>query len=612
MHPQRGSGIGFLLGLDDDVLAAVTGGPPQRGPFIEAEQRIHWTRQHVWKYNVLLCAALLLIWTTRSISTLRLRRKAILAFPEDDKADDTGSDSSSTLTGTATPPDIKRIHDNDEETPLLLQRANKRDLGFWKRCSCRIRAFLIYQPSPLPIINRSLPDNGTTLFILAFVVFNIVLCLINIPFKPYVWNLVMGDRCGNLFAANLPLLYLLAAKNQPLKLLTGFSYEALNIFHRRLGELLCFLAFVHLTAMFVMYFTLFRPLLPSHTFWDFVTEPIILMGLLSFFCYESLYFTSLGSFRQRWYEIFLASHVLLQIGALAFLWLHYHTSRGYVLLAGLIFLIDRLIYRLMVNTTTLPATVDILEDGQTVMLSADWAIPSHRPKFLGRRSIQHGWDPCAHIFISIPSLCRTAVVQAHPFTIASAAPDLTVEKPYAWLNLLIRAHSGFSLDLLHYAQSQSKVSVRVDGPYGSLEPLHMLEAAEHAILVAGGSGIAVVFPLIWALLHNKPTTTRSRKVTLIWVIHSSTHLSWLPQDRLEELTSLGLNVRIPLPTATHGRPDVGAMLRDEVDTAAAGGETETGIVVSGPDALNRDVRNTCSRLVGEGCDVKITVEKFGW
>jgi hypothetical protein len=471
------------------------------------------------------------------------------------------------------------------------------------------------------------------LFILVFVAFNIFLCLVNIPFKPHVWNLVMGDRCGNLFAANLPLLYLLAAKNQPLKLLTGFSYEALNIFHRRLGELLCFFAFVHLTAMFVMYFTLFRPMLPSLTFWRFVNEPVILMGLVAFFCYESLYFTSLGSFRQRCYELFLVSHVVLQLGALVFLWLHYHTSRGYVLLAAVIFVVDRLVYRLMVNTTTLSANVDILEDGQTVMLSADWAIPPRRPRFLGRRSIIHGWDPCAHIFISIQALSRTAVVQAHPFTIASAAPDLTAEKPYAWLNLLIRAHTGFSRDLRHHAQSYSKVSVRVDGPYGSLEPLHMLEAAEHAVLVAGGSGIAVVFPLIWALLHEpsktspalsndeiimdtddeaevqlKHTTRPQRKVTLIWVIHSQSHHSWLPQERLDELTELGLDVRIPPPTATHGRPDVGAMLQEIVCTDGA----STGIVVSGPDALNRDVRNTCSKLVGEGNDIGITVEKFGW
>jgi hypothetical protein len=141
-----------------------------------------------------------------------------------------------------------------------------------------------------------------------------------------------------------------------------------------------------------------------------------------------------------------------------------------------------------------------------------------------------------------------------------------------------------------------------------------------------------VFPLIWALLHDRnsnPTaananpsifkansgTTTVRKVTLIWVIHSASHASWLPQDRLDELVQLGLDVRIPPPTVTHGRPDLRAMVQELVfasgdahnDTAIS-----TGVVVSGPDALNRDVRNTCSKLVSEGMDVNVAVEKFGW
>jgi hypothetical protein len=45
---------------------------------------------------------------------------------------------------------------------------------------------------------------------------------------------VFADRCGLVFA-NLPLLYLLAAKTQLHRLLTGYSYESLNIVHRRLG-----------------------------------------------------------------------------------------------------------------------------------------------------------------------------------------------------------------------------------------------------------------------------------------------------------------------------------------------------------------------------------------
>ncbi|KAK2073433.1 hypothetical protein P8C59_007718 [Phyllachora maydis] len=48
-----------------------------------------------------------------------------------------------------------------------------------------------------------------------------------------------ADRAALVFVANLPLLYLLSAKNQPVKFLTGRSYETLNLFHRRAATPAC-------------------------------------------------------------------------------------------------------------------------------------------------------------------------------------------------------------------------------------------------------------------------------------------------------------------------------------------------------------------------------------
>ena len=65
---------------------------------------------------------------------------------------------------------------------------------------------------------------------------------------------------------------------------------------------------------------------------------------------------------------------------------------------------------------------------------------------------------------------------------------------------------------------------------------------------------------------------------------------------------------IPPPTALAGRPDVRSVVGEWVD--AEGGRN--GVVVSGPEGLVRDVRNTCARKIGEGRDVGVCVEKFGW
>jgi hypothetical protein len=75
----------------------------------------------------------------------------------------------------------------------------------------------------------------------------------------------------------------------------------------------------------------------------------------------------------------------------------------------------------------------------------------------------------------------------------------------------------------------------------------------------------------------------------------------------------------------NGRPDVGKLLReamashdnddddDDDNDDDNDNDIMTGVVVSGPDGLNRSVRNLCAEMVREGGkDVSVEVEKFGW
>lgn len=111
----------------------------------------------------------------------------------------------------------------------------------------------MYQPRPIPIVNKTLPENLTSLLVLLLLALNIFYAVFKIE-----WQLglmfVFSDRTALLFAANLPWLYLIGAKNQPLRLLTGYSYEHLNILHRRLGEWMCFLAVLHTGSMFTVWY----------------------------------------------------------------------------------------------------------------------------------------------------------------------------------------------------------------------------------------------------------------------------------------------------------------------------------------------------------------------
>lgn len=516
----------------------------------------------------------------------------------------------------------KEGNGDNESTPLI--RKTRAARKSWNRC---LRSWLMWQPQNIPILNKTLPANATSLAVLLFLGLNIFYLFYRVDISVSTL-FIFADRAGLVFVANLPLLYVFAAKNQPIKWLTGYSYEGLNIFHRRLGEMMCFCAFLHGAGMLAVWYTL---LYPRIDIWTFLSIKLIWLGVAAFVGYELLYLTSLGSFRQKFYELFLALHVLLQAAALGFLFFHHHGARPYVLVALVVFSVDRLC-RLLVRTGTLRADLSVLEDGETILLSSDWdvAFISHptwwRRALAMTTSVKAGWKPTEHVFLTVPALSRNHVIQAHPFTIASAAPvtcsssrDVIPQGQHAWLSLIIRARNGFSADLLRYAQSHRSVSVRLDGPYGSMHALEMLEASDVALVVAGGSGIAVAFPLVWSLVMCCASRHRcsnkdgeEKRVGLIWVVHDAAHIDWIGDERLQELRDRGVGIVVPPPTRKAGRPDIERLLEAELSALSYTRNPSVGVLVSGPDSMNRSTRNACAKLVRQGLDVKISVEKFGW
>ncbi|KAI0480934.1 hypothetical protein GGR56DRAFT_628180 [Xylariaceae sp. FL0804] len=633
----------------------------------ELVDHLHRGRAIVATYNLILLGVLAVLIVCHLVQKTRQRarwreieridgrpgaRDARKTAADNDSCSESGSSSPSTASTLLPRSDGGgSAHFDVERQPLLSsgKRPEEEDSGplLGRRLGGRLRsavaAWLMYEPqTPIPLVRRSLPPNGSSLAVAALVGLNVALHLYRLPFDLRFFFLAFADRAGLVFVVNLPLLYLLAAKNPPSLLLgsslAGWSYEALNLYHRRVGEWMCLEAAAHAAAMLVWWFWYSPPWLMGTDFWRFVTHPIVLFGLGALAAYELLYFTSLRSLRARCYELFLASHVALQAAALALLWLHFATARPYVGAALAVFALDRLVWRLAVRPTTMDADATVLEDGRTVRLSADWDIPRYSrskrwlPGLLRRNDIRQGWHPADHVFLSIPQLGGSHALQAHPFTIASAAPpaprsehlpgeeeEAAEATRHAWFSLLIRAHSGFTSDLLRHATlnngggsttttTTTRLRARIDGPYGSRGPLDVLRASDTAVLVAGGSGIAVVFPLAWALTTQAPYRGR-RAVHLLWIVHAKDQRSWVPEDALDELRRAGVVVTTPPPTGEAGRPDVAGYVRAAVASASP---RHVGVVVSGPDALNRTARNACAGEVRAGRDVSLRVEKFGW
>jgi len=509
---------------------------------------------------------------------------------------------------------------SDEDSPLLGNKVEStKATGSATIAFRKFSSWLTYQPRSLPgFHNRVMPSNGTTVLMLVFLAINSFYLLFNIEFSVNM-IFVFADRAGVLFVTNLPILYILSAKNQPLQPFIGYSYATLNIAHRRLGEWMCLLAAIHAIGMFVVWATLLRP--GGYEFVRFITDRVVILGLGALVCYEAIYFTSLATMRQMAYELFLATHIFLQIGSLAFLYFHHSKSRVYVLISLGIWAIDRIAYRLCLKSSPSKAALTVLPDGQTIGVSISIPIRKLNPlrKVLGAKNVRDGWQNLDHIFLSIPELGSAHALQSHPFSIASAAPSADMQS--ADLELIIRARDGFSKNLLAYAQEHYTVNVRMDGPYGSQSACRLLEDSDARVIIAGGSGIAVTQPLLEQLLadeeitisdiewaaHDKP----ARPILFVWVVHKSQQWHWVDLPRLRALSSkAGVEFVLPEPTEQFGRPDLNAIIATCIQSQRI--SQRVGVVVSGPDGMSREVRNGCAALQAKGHNVCVEVEKYGW
>ncbi|MCJ1456834.1 hypothetical protein MMC28_007199 [Mycoblastus sanguinarius] len=532
------------------------------------------------------------------------------------------SSSSSTLGEGYTPKHPDSDEREDERSPLLIKPVPTSTYSRRSVLISSIRAWLVYQPRPIPIVNKTLPSNGTTLIVLAFIGLQVFYVFFRTPLSLSML-FVFADRTSLVFVANLPLLYLFAAKNQPIKTLTGYSYESLNVLHRRLGELMCLLALFHSAGMIGVWYTLLRP--AGVELVKFLLMKMILLGIGAFAAYELIYFTSLGTFRQRWYELFLGLHVILQVAALILVWFHHRGSRLYVGVALGIFLIDRLVYRMSIKINTLRASLEVKEDKETVLLSTNvprrdqGIFPSSVLSYVFGTSIRGGWKPTEHIFLTVAPLARKHIIQAHPFTIAS--PARSVGEKDASLELIIRAQDGFSGDLVRYAKAHDSTTIRLDGPYGSQSAVELLQDSDHAVIVAGGSGIAVAWPLVWSVieeaciqdLENSACPTNRKQILFVWVMREKSHISWLGDDKLRQLQARGVTLMTLPPTAEYGHPDISRIIGLWIERLNCQNTLpNVGVVVSGPDGMNRAVRNTCAFGIKRGKNISVEVEKFGW
>ncbi|KAI4144138.1 MAG: hypothetical protein LQ340_006764 [Diploschistes diacapsis] len=471
-----------------------------------------------------------------------------------------------------------------------------------------IEAYLIYQPGNIPLLNKPLPCNGTILAIAAMYLLVLIFLVLGVPFRDD-YPLILADRAGPLMVTLLPALYVFAAKNQPLQYLTGYSYEDLSIFHRRLGEAVVGLGLFHSVGKFTLWYGSLQPKeVELHTR---AALEFLVCGLGQVSMWELLYLTSTEPFRERYYRHFILIHQWLQFIGLLYLGWHAPMSRPYVIVSFLIFFVDRIIYRTFMRTRNVIAQVKIYPDQRTVNLRVDKESNGFQTckllKKFFKQSFKGDWLPTHHAFVRVHCLDKHKN-DLRPYFIACAAPS---ERPWSSvidLNLVIPARGAFSQELLKYARRPA-MFVDIDGPYGSTYASNMLYDRDICILIAGGAGIAGVWPLVWSLVDEDLNTDLEartniqcrQEVLLIWAYKELHDIEWVGGQReIDFLESVGIRVVLAGPTESRGRPDLEYNIEWWMERHDPNEKLRTGIVCCGPPGMQRLVRNVAAKEIAAG------------
>jgi predicted ferric reductase len=366
---------------------------------------------------------------------------------------------------------------------------------------------------------------------LANLIVVLVLCFYKLDtLDPWQWENI-GYRTGFIAICQLPLIFLLAGRQNIIGFLAGMSYVSLNWYHRWVARILWLTATIHMAFWF-----------RNWGRWNYITyqlynDPLTKRGFAAWAILTFIVITSFAPIRRLSYEFFVIQHLVTFVGFIVAVWMHAQDEvKIWVCIPIGLVVFDR------VARYTWGAYANLAifhKKSNKVSLWTHSAIFTPLPGNVTRVTIENPgvkWQPGQHVFLT----CHSVVpLQCHPFTIASLPSDNKME-------FFIRAENGGTRRFFRYASkmdsllgdgqatSQSGRAVFIEGPYGSMRPLRQFDSV---VLLAGGMGATFTMPLLrdlvsaWKMECNgeQPSHTArlaaTKRLRFVWVIKSRSQFS---------------------------------------------------------------------------------------
>ncbi|KAI0888490.1 ferric reductase like transmembrane component-domain-containing protein [Annulohypoxylon maeteangense] len=518
-------------------------------------------------------------------------------------------------------------------TPLLMYLLGR--LPYMTGVTDSLKPYLLYPSTigtyvirPLPRLSGNAPTMGQGLYIGMFVALNIILS--SVSYRKFdqsdPWGFTpsgeimayVGYRTGHIAFALLPLTVLFSSRNNILLWLTDWPYSTFLVLHRWVARVCALQAVVHSITLLCAY-------IPSGIYYTDVHKPYWIWGIVATLCLVLLLLQSVLWFRNKSYEIFLVSHILLSVFAIAGCWYHIMYWKGFtgiyeywLYAVSAVWFFDRLIRVLRVCKNGIrEATIE--EIGPDIV----------RVDIKGLRWIS---EPGHHVYAYFPKLNPFRPWENHPFSIIHTAmlhsqhhqlldrngrngienrhnsdmkeledgvsepatsnpsepsPSPSVADAYSGTTMYIKKHAGMT----KYLRSHRSLPVLLDGPYRGNANKEILKC-DRVLLIGGGIGITGL--LAW--------TDRHFNVKLAWSMKMAT------EPLMKDLgTALG---KVADKVVLVGeRLDVNALLAQEVSS----GWKRVGVVVCGPGGLCDDVRESVVSFGRREKTVfELEVDAFSW
>lgn len=485
------------------------------------------------------------------------------------------------------------------------------------------------------------PPLGVVYLILAYISFILFLEFLNDHgFTGRTWWTIVGLRAGWLTVAQIPLVVLLVSKHSLIGLLTGVSYERLNVFHRWVARGMLLLATLHF-AFLASRWGRVPGLLSS----EWATNDTFRSGVTTYVILFWMSFSTVAPLRHFSWEFFVFQHIITYMGFIIAASIHIpsdaNDAHAYVYVAVALYLVERLVYFArfaFTNSGSSKVTLESLEGDVTKM-------------YVTNRRIKT-WAPGSHVMIGIP---RFGLVQSHPATIMSIPSSHNGE-----VVLLLRAYKGFTRriyeenhkrpreipDDVSLQEGQSRSTMKqyaalINGPYGSSHAEFV--SFKTVVLIAGATGVTFTMSVLLDLAHraavaaeNGDTPYPVRKVTFVWLIRESVWVEWISDElriAMSDLEKAGITFELQIfvtksdseDTILSNSPKLGPQYLEKVDgvrtthnisgscfdsgrptwkdllrNVLSDAEGESAVGVCGPLSLSVDVRKEVVSLSFEG------------